>query len=44
MEKKELLKLAEDVRREGITTSAHKYLLKKASEIKIVSLLAVINR
>ncbi len=44
MEKKELLKLAEEVRKEGITTNAHKDLLKKASEIKIVSLLAAINR
>ena len=44
MDKSELLKVAQEVRESGITTNAAKELMKKASEIKIVSLLAAINK
>lgn len=44
MNKSELLKVASDVREQGITTNCVKDLLKKASEIRIVSLLAAINK
>ncbi len=44
MNKEELLKVASDVRDSGITVSTSAELLKKASEIKIVTLLAAINK
>ena len=44
MNKEVLLKVAEEVRKDGITTGAAKNLMKKASEIKIVTLLAAINK
>jgi len=44
MDKEELLKVAKEVRESGVTTNSSQELLKKASEIKIVTLLAAINR
>jgi len=44
MNKEELLKIARDVREQGITTNTHKELMKKAEDMKIVSLLAFIKR
>lgn len=44
MNKEELLKVAKLVREEGITTSSSKDLLKRASEVKIVSLIASIKK
>ena len=42
--KTDLLKMAQDVREHGVTTSSHKDLIKKASEVRIVSLLAAIKK
>ena len=42
--KDQLLKLAQEVRESGVTTSSHSDLMKKASIIKVVSLLAAINK
>ncbi len=44
MDKDILLKIAKSVREDGITTNTTKGLLKKASDMRIVSLLAAINK
>jgi hypothetical protein len=44
MDKDMLLKVAKQVREEGITTSATKDLMKKAQEIRLVSFIAAIKR
>ncbi len=42
--KKELLKVANEVREEGITVSSAGDLLKRASDVRIAYLLAVIKK
>jgi len=42
-DKRELLKVAQEIRAEGITISAHKPLLKKAKLTKIAAILAFIR-
>ena len=42
-DKNELLKVAQEVKEQGITTSVHKDLVKKAHIIKIASLIAFIK-
>jgi len=44
MDKEILLKVANDVREHGITVSSSRELLKKASDMRIISLLAVIRK
>ena len=44
MNKEELLKIASDVREQGITTNITRELVKKAAAVRIVSLLAFINK
>ena len=36
--------MAEEVREKGVTTKSHASLVKKASEVRIISLLAAIRR
>jgi len=43
-DKAELLKVAEQVREQGVTTTAAKTLMKQASDIRITTLLAAIKK
>jgi hypothetical protein len=42
-DKQELLKVAQEVREHGITTKAHKELVKKAQITKIAAIIAKMN-
>ena len=42
-DKNELLKVAQEVREQGITTNVHKELMKKAQLIKVAALVAYIK-
>jgi len=44
MDKELLLKVARDVREQGVTVASSRELLKKASDMRIISLLAVIKK
>ena len=42
-DKKELLKVANEVKEQGVTTSAHKDIIKKAQMVKMASIIAFIK-
>lgn len=44
MDKELLLKVAREVREQGVTVAASKELMKKASDMRIVSLIAAIKK